>query len=43
MPIEVYELVKKFTAVRLVALIINAAVVLYLIYVVRQKENAGLR
>jgi len=43
MPIEVYELVKKFTAVRLVALLINAVVVLYLIYVVRQKENAGLR
>jgi len=43
MPIEVYELFKKFTAVRLVALLINAVVVLYLIYVVRQKENAGLR
>src|SRR5262245_11239546 len=39
MPIEVYELVKKFTAVRLVALLINAVVVLYLIYVVRQKET----
>jgi uncharacterized membrane protein (DUF2068 family) len=39
MPIEVYELVEKFTAVRLFALPINAAVVLYLIYLVRQKEN----
>jgi uncharacterized membrane protein (DUF2068 family) len=39
MPIEAYELVEKFTAVRLLALVINAAVVLYLIYVVRQKEN----
>jgi uncharacterized membrane protein (DUF2068 family) len=39
MPIEVYELFKKFTAVRLVALLINAAVVLYLIYLVRQKET----
>jgi uncharacterized membrane protein (DUF2068 family) len=39
MPIEVYELVEKFTAVRLLALLINAAVVLYLIYLVRQKEN----
>jgi len=39
MPIEVYELVEKFTAVRLFALLINAAVVLYLIYLVRQKEN----
>ena len=43
MPIEVYELFKKFTAVRLVALLINAVVVLYLIYVVRQKQNGGLR
>ena len=39
MPIEVYELVGKFTAVRLFALLINAAVVLYLIYLVRQKEK----
>jgi len=43
MPIEVYELFKKFTAVRLVALLINAVVVLYLIYVVRQKQNGGSR
>ena len=40
MPIEVYELVKQFTAVRLLALLVNAAVVVYLIYLVRQKENA---
>ena len=39
MPIEVYELVEKFSAVRLFALLINAAVVLYLIYLVRQKEK----
>lgn len=39
MPIELYELVEKFTAVRLFALLINAAVVLYLIYLVRQKEK----
>ena len=39
MPIEVYELVEKFTAVRLLALLANAAVVLYLIYLVRQKEQ----
>lgn len=39
MPIEVYELVGKFTAVRLFALLINAAVVLYLVYLVRQKEK----
>jgi uncharacterized membrane protein (DUF2068 family) len=38
MPFEVYELIKEFTAVRLLALLVNAAVVLYLIYVVRQKE-----
>jgi uncharacterized membrane protein (DUF2068 family) len=39
MPIEVYELVKAFTGVRLLALLINAAVVLYLVYLVRQKEK----
>jgi uncharacterized membrane protein (DUF2068 family) len=39
MPLEVYELVKEFTAVRLLALLVNAAVVLYLIYLVRQKEQ----
>ena len=38
MPIELYELIKQFTAIRLFALLINAAVVLYLIYLVRQKE-----
>ena len=43
MPIEIYELVEKFTAVRLLALLINAAVVLYLIYLVRQKEKGGSR
>jgi uncharacterized membrane protein (DUF2068 family) len=40
MPLEVYELVKQFTSVRLLALLVNAAVVLYLIYLVRQKEDA---
>jgi uncharacterized membrane protein (DUF2068 family) len=39
MPLEVFELFKQFTAVRLFALLINAAVVVYLIYVVRQKES----
>ena len=39
MPIELYELIKQFTAVRLIALLINAVVVLYLIYLVRQKEK----
>ena len=38
MPIEMYELIKQFTAVRLVALLVNAAVVVYLIYLVRQKD-----
>ncbi len=37
MPIEAYELFKQFTAVRLLALLANAAVVAYLIYLVRQK------
>jgi uncharacterized membrane protein (DUF2068 family) len=39
MPIEAYELFVKFTAVRLFALLTNIAVVLYLIYLVRQKES----
>jgi uncharacterized membrane protein (DUF2068 family) len=39
MPIELYELIKQFTAVRLFALLVNAAVVLYLIYLVRQKQT----
>ena len=39
MPFEIYELVNKFTAIRFLALLINAAVVLYLIYLVRQKEE----
>jgi uncharacterized membrane protein (DUF2068 family) len=39
MPLEVYEVIKQFTAVRLLALLVNAAVVVYLIYLVRQKEN----
>ena len=39
MPFELYELLKEFTAVRLLALLINAAVILYLIWLVRQKEN----
>ena len=38
LPLEVYELVKEFTAVRLLALLVNAAVVLYLIYLIRQKD-----
>ena len=38
MPIELYELIKQFTAIRLFALLINAAVVLYLIYLLQQKE-----
>jgi uncharacterized membrane protein (DUF2068 family) len=39
MPLELYELLKKFTAVRSIALVVNAAVVLYLIYLVRQKDK----
>ena len=38
MPLELYELIKKFTAIRVIVLLINAAVVLFLIYRVRQKE-----
>ena len=39
MPLEVYELTKEFTVVRLLVVLVNAAVVLFLIYRVRQKEN----
>ena len=38
MPLELYELVKEFTAVRLLLLLVNGAVVLFLVYRVRQKE-----
>jgi uncharacterized membrane protein (DUF2068 family) len=38
MPLELYELMQKFTAIRLIVLLINAAVVLFLIYRVLQKE-----
>jgi uncharacterized membrane protein (DUF2068 family) len=37
MPFELYELVEKFTVLRVVALLVNAGVVVYLIYLVRQK------
>jgi uncharacterized membrane protein (DUF2068 family) len=35
----VYELIKEFTVVRLLVVLVNAAVVLFLIYRVRQKEK----
>ena len=35
-PLEVYELVKKFTAVRLLLLMVNCAIVGFLVYRVRQ-------
>lgn len=43
LPFEMYELARKFTAVRLLALLINAAVVLYLIYLVRQSPSPDRR
>ena len=39
MPFEVYELIKQFTVVRLLVILVNAAVVLFLIYRVQRKEN----
>ena len=39
MPLEVYELIKEFTVVRLMVVVVNTAVVLFLIYRVRQKEK----
>ncbi len=43
LPFEVYELLQKFTVVRVVAILINAAVVLYLVYLVRQKTEPDKR
>jgi uncharacterized membrane protein (DUF2068 family) len=37
MPLEVYELIKQFTSLRLLVLGVNAAVVLFLIYRVRRR------
>jgi uncharacterized membrane protein (DUF2068 family) len=37
MPVEIYELVKQFTAVRLLVVLANVGVVVFLIYRVRQK------
>src|SRR5436305_15297602 len=37
-PLEVYELLKEFTLVRLVVLLVNCAIVLFLLYRVRQKQ-----
>jgi uncharacterized membrane protein (DUF2068 family) len=39
MPLEIYELIKEFTAVRLLLLLVNFAVVLFLAYRVRQKQK----
>jgi uncharacterized membrane protein (DUF2068 family) len=38
MPLEVYELLKELTALRLLLLLVNIAVVLFLVYRVRQKQ-----
>ena len=38
-PLEVYELIRRFTAVRLVLLLVNAAVVLFLIYRIRKSSR----
>ena len=38
MPLEIYELIKEFTALRLLVLLVNAAVVVFLVYRVRQKD-----
>lgn len=37
MPLEIYELIKEFTPLRLLLLLVNAALVLFLVYRVRQK------
>ena len=37
MPLEIYELIKEFTALRLLLLLVNAAVVVYLVFRVRER------
>lgn len=37
-PLEVYELIREFTAIRLLLLIANSAITLFLVYRVRQKR-----
>jgi uncharacterized membrane protein (DUF2068 family) len=39
MPLEIYELIKEFTPLRLLLLLVNAALVLFLVYHVRQKHR----
>jgi uncharacterized membrane protein (DUF2068 family) len=39
MPLEIYELIKEFTPLRLLLLLVNAALVLFLAYRVRQKHR----
>ena len=39
-PLEIYELARKFTTPRVVALIVNVAIVIYLIVQLRQKERS---
>jgi len=39
MPLEIYELIKEFTPLRLLLLLVNAALVLFLVYRVRQKHR----
>jgi uncharacterized membrane protein (DUF2068 family) len=39
MPLEIYELIKEFTPLRLLLLLVNAALVVFLVYRVRQKRR----
>ena len=39
MPLEIYELIKEFTPLRLLLLLVNAALVLFLVHRVRQKHR----
>lgn len=40
-PFEVYELAKHFTALKLIVLIINIAIAIYLIVMIRRKPDSG--
>ena len=40
-PLEIYELARKFTPPRLVALVVNVGIVIYLIIRLRQKEKSN--
>jgi uncharacterized membrane protein (DUF2068 family) len=41
LPIEIYEVAVKFSAVKIVVIVLNAAIVVYLIWRLRQEKKAA--